>query len=101
MGVAEPEWLVWLKAVAAAVAILTPIAIYPIARLINRVRTNDLAHLDMKIDAHHATMTAKNDANHNATTQLLAALQSEFKDITTRLDRHLEWHLGKPSDRKS
>ena len=80
--------LKYFQIAAACVAILMPLAIIPIARLINKVRTNDLHHLDAKLDAHHKLME-----------QHIAGLSKAVTDLGGKFDRHIEWHLDRASRR--
>jgi hypothetical protein len=44
-----------------------------LAASVDRIRTNDLAHMDEKMDRNYEATTA----------------------VSEKLDRHIEWHLGK------
>ena len=78
----EPTWLIWLKGIGAVVAILMPLVIIPISKLIKKVRTNDLFHLDLKLDEHHKATMEKIDATNAA-----------VSDVSKKLDRHIDWHM--------
>lgn len=78
-----------LQIVAAAIAILMPIAVIPFWKLINKVRTNDLHHLDLKIDEHHKLMGLKVDTVSSA----IKDVKNQVADVATNLNDHIKWHL--------
>jgi hypothetical protein len=81
----EETWHWWQVAqgVAAITTILMMVAIGPLFKLLHRIRTNDLHHLDLKIDEHHKAMSDKVDA-----------IGKQVQDVDTKLDDHIQWHLN-------
>jgi hypothetical protein len=86
--------LPYIQIGAACITILMPLVIWPISRLINKVRTNDLHHLDLKIDEHHKLVVLEMGKLQAVMEVKTAEVQRSVGEVSHKLDTHLQWHLG-------
>ncbi len=56
-------------------------ALFTIFKFIQKIRTNDLTHLDMKIDVHHKAMS-----------ELVNDMKSTVEGVDRKLDGHIRDH---------
>jgi low affinity Fe/Cu permease len=66
------EWHEVIRTAAAVLTFLMAAIIVPLARLVGRIRANDLKHMDHKLDN----------------------LANSVDRVHAKLDKHLVWHLN-------
>jgi hypothetical protein len=84
------------QAAAAVVTILMAVAIGPLFKLLHKIKTNDLHHLDLKIDANHKALSEKLDTNLTVISKKVDEISDQVEKVSDKLDSHLQWHLNQP-----
>jgi hypothetical protein len=100
--VADLSWWHIAQGVAAIITILMAISLVPIAKLISKIRTNDLHHLDEKTDLHHAAVSLKIDMlsdkvreNIDTVQKSVDNVQKSVDKVEMKIDDHIMWHITK------
>jgi len=78
------EWFQIAQGTAAIVTVLMAVAIGPLFKLLHKIKTNDLHHLDLKIDTNHKALSEKVDG-----------LADQVKVVGDKLDAHIQWHMNR------
>jgi hypothetical protein len=93
-------WVQLAQGLAAIVTILMAVAIGPLFKLLHKIKTNDLHHLDLKIDEHHKVLSVKIDEHNKVMSTKIATLadgqsrlETKLGAVENKLDSHIQWHL--------
>ena len=88
-------WVEIAQGTAAVTSILMMVAIGPLFKLLHKIKTNDLHHIDAKLDANHTVLSQKVDTNHAAISQKVDALAEQVEKVEEKIDSHIKWHLNR------
>jgi hypothetical protein len=80
----DATWFQIAQGVAAIVTVLMAVAIGPLFKLLHKIKTNDLHHLDAKIDVHHKAVTVQ-----------IETVGKQVGSLASKFDEHIQWHLNR------